>query len=368
MKIAVIQNPKDRWSTKSMEIYGQELLISLEKNFKDLDINLFKFAIPPIFNLLPAKILFKFSRFKYYPAKLRGIKADVCHIVDHSFSNFIYSLDKERTVITCHDLIPLKEIGGKNTIQDKFALNNFLEIVKGLKEAAFVIADSQATKRDLVELLQIEPNKIEVVYLGKDETYKKIKNKKSLSLFKEKNKLSDKPLILHVGNNLAYKNIEGILKALQILKQKKFSFEFVKVGERFTKDQAEMISNYNLSEEINYLGQLNHKDLVYLYNAASVLIYPSYFEGFGLPVLESLACGLPTVISKNTSLEEIAGEAGVYVNPYNPESIAKGLDWVISLGDKEREKLSKKCLLVSKNFSWDRTARATYSVYKKVYG
>ncbi len=366
MRIALFLNLIDqKWTSLSMERYGVELRKNLDKIRKsDDDLISFQPSIPKALTYLPPRWRYQLSRFYYYPFYAQRHEGNVNHITDHSFAQVSQFLDHEKTVVTCHDLIPLKFLpDGTRVEKDPLSLNLFKKSVSYLKEVKCIIVDSEATKKDLLSMLDISPKKIKVIYLGRNEAFRQVENSGEI---KAKLDLPARPVLLHVGNNLPYKNLEKIFQTLKILREEKVTFIFVKVGPEFTPGQKELIQLYNLKDDIIEAGFLNEKELIQLYSLSSVLVYPSLFEGFGLPVLEAMSCGLPAVISKNTSLEEIAGDTLVGVDPQEEKEIAQEVKRLLGLKSEELKGLKKTLVAQAEKFDWGKTAKETYQVYEEL--
>jgi len=120
-----------------------------------------------------------------------------------------------------------------------------------------------------------------------------------------------------------------------------------------------------LTREVIFVDYITQLDLAYYYSSATLLAYPSLYEGFGLPPLEAMACGCPVVISNTSSLPEVVGEAGIMVNPYDTDSLAQAMRRVLT-DDKLRDKMVRRGLEQAKKFSWEKTAEQTLEVYEKV--
>jgi glycosyltransferase involved in cell wall biosynthesis len=265
-----------------------------------------------------------------------------------------------KIILTIHDLTPL-------LFPDIFSLQarTYMKIMIWLSKfkADKIITVSQNTKDDLVEMFNYNPKKIKVIYNGVDNSYKIIDNKKLISEIKDKYD-TGKDFLLYVGNIKPHKNIPVLLKALSnIDKQNKL----VIVGKR---DKAydeifDIIDQNNLEDRIIFTGFVPDKDLILLYNAATLFVYPSLYEGFGLPPLEAMACGTPVITSNVSSLPEVVGYAAITVDPYNINGLAEEINKV--LGNEVLQKaMIKKGIERAKEFTWEKTARETIRVYEEV--
>jgi len=293
------------------------------------------------------------------------------------------------TVVTIHDVIPLVFpehflVGLRGSL--KFQIQK-----KSLKNVKAVITDSENSKKDIFKYLNYPKEKIYVVPLAPAKEFKPITNHQSLTTIKRKYQLPDN-FVLYVGDVNYNKNIPGLIKAFsRFLLQtsehsSRSSFKLVLVGKAFldenlkeAKEILQLIKNpslrsrtlfltdarnnsLKLSKKVVCLGWIPTEDLVGIYNLATVYCQPSFYEGFGLPVLEAMACGCPVVAAKTSSLPEICGEAAVMVDPYNINNMAMGIKKVID----DKKELINKGFKQVRQFSWERVAKETYEVYQKV--
>lgn len=230
-----------------------------------------------------------------------------------------------------------------------------------------VIAVSHATKRDMENIFHIPSEKIDMVHEGVDKEYFNLdSNGKDLVLFRKKYNLSER-YILCVGTH-AYKNIEGSLKAFSIIKKKITDpLKLVIAGNKQTlgTELFQIVKKLNLESQIIFTDFFPDEDLKYLYQCAELLLFPSFYEGFGLPVLEAFACGTPVVTSTAGSLPEVAGEAGLLVDPTDPEEIASSVFKLLT-DDDFRDKKRQQGLKQVEKFSWEEAARMTLDIFEKM--
>jgi glycosyltransferase involved in cell wall biosynthesis len=279
-------------------------------------------------------------------------------------------------VVTIHDVIPLVfpeyyPCGIKGTI--KFQIQKL-----SLKGAKAVITDSENSKKDLFKYLNYPKEKIYVIPLAPSDIFKPVKSTILLDRIKVKYNLPEK-FVLYVGDLNYNKNISGLIRAFYKLKTQNSklktttkNLKLVLVGKAFTDESlketqqlVQLIKSLGLNDKIIRLGWIPTKDLVGIYNLATVYCQPSFYEGFGLPVLEAMACGCPVVAANTSSLPEICGEAALMVDPYDINDIVRGISKVIS--DKAiGETLRKNGFNQVKKFSWKKVANETYKVYQKV--
>ncbi len=272
-----------------------------------------------------------------------------------------------KTVVTIHDIIPLKH-------PEWSRRNERIRFATTVKRLAHkvdsIIAASEATKNDLLEFTRTDPNKIEVIYLGVDDHFKVLDKKAEFENFSKKFNLLV-PFILYVGAIHPRRNIKRLLEAFRLLKlDTKTEHKLVLIGTFFQSSWKQQIQQYiqqkKLENEIIWLDYITDEELVQFYNFADVFIYPSLYEGFGLPVLEAMACGTPVVTSNSTSLSEVAGDAALLVNPFEIEEIAEALKTIIWKKDIKIgliEKGKKRASL----FTWQKAAQQTIQLFEKIH-
>lgn len=269
-------------------------------------------------------------------------------------------------IVTIPDLIPLQfsefyppGLKGKA---------NFWLQKLALKKAQAIITISETVKKDVEKILKINPQKVFPVHLAPSEIYKKIKDDVLLKNIKNKYNLPDK-FSLYVGNVNWNKNIlntaESCIRSGQTLVIVGSSFmDKSNLSHPEKNSFKQFLEKYENSNLIKLLGFVEDKDLVGVMNLATVLIFVSYYEGFGLPILEAQACGLPVITSKGSATEEISGVSAVLVNPENPEEISDAITKIFD-SEKLRNQLVEKGNKNLTRFSWEKTARETVEVYKK---
>jgi glycosyltransferase involved in cell wall biosynthesis len=279
---------------------------------------------------------------------------------------------KYPTVVTIYDVIPLifwREFNPGFRAALKFQIQKF-----SLKNVARIITISQCSKKDIQKYLSVPADKIDVTYLAADSIFKPIDNKEKLEETRKKYNLPQK-FILYVGDVNYNKNLPRLFEAMA-----QVSVSLVIVGEAAKNEKLpevrvlmKLAKKLSIEKQILRLGFVSDSDLVTIYNLAACYIQPSLYEGFGLPVLEAMACGTPVVCSNISSLPEIAGETAVYVDPESAESVASGIEKILRCprADYETidyETMKKKFQEHAKKFSWEKTARDTIKVYEKTIG
>jgi glycosyltransferase involved in cell wall biosynthesis len=259
-------------------------------------------------------------------------------------------------VVTVHDLIPLKypELSPKWKYYYQYALP-FL-----LKQSQGIICVSEATKEDIVKNYGLEPDSLDVVYNGYDQNlfYPQADN----ALLRQYN--LDKYL-LYVGDMRFYKNLSRCLEAFDSLPGK--DYQFVITGKKddfFYPEIKRQTAKLAAQERIIFLDYVPSAELPKLYSLAQGLVFASLYEGFGLPVLEAMACGCPVITSNVTSMPEVGGDSVLYVDPYNVENIAQGMYQLLT-NEELRTNLRHQGLARAKLFSWSKTAKGVRQVWEK---
>lgn len=226
------------------------------------------------------------------------------------------------------------------------------------EKATKIIAISQNTKNDVVKFLKIPEDKIIVIHLGNS---LKVENKNNNNL----NKFSSIPerYILYVGSRGTYKNFPFFIKSIQKILKRDEDLKIVCAGgSSFTREEIELFSKLNISKQIIYLP-IDDNMLINLYKNAIAFIYPSLYEGFGIPIIEAFACGCPNILADSSCFPEIAGDAAIYFNPDNEDSLVESIDVLINNADLRNELVSKG-LERLKDFSLEKSAKQTLEVYK----
>jgi glycosyltransferase involved in cell wall biosynthesis len=239
-------------------------------------------------------------------------------------------------------------------------------IPRSARRADHIITVSECSKRDLVYTYGIHEDKITVTYEGAGARFRPIDRLKAKSKLATKYQITD-DFILYVGRLQARKNIARLVGAYGRFRNSGFSQKLVLVGKPESPFQPVMsrIRELRLENDILLCGFVPAEDLPCFYSAADVFVYPSFYEGFGLPVMESMACGTPVVTSHGSSLDEVAGNAALLVDPLNEESIAGALKQMI--GDPQLAKrLGEDGLRRSQQFSFRKAARQTIDVYERL--
>jgi glycosyltransferase involved in cell wall biosynthesis len=239
--------------------------------------------------------------------------------------------------------------------------------------ADFVVADSENTRRDVIRLLGTPPERVAVVYGGVDPSFQPVSDPARLGALRERLGVGEAPFILAVGVIEPRKNLSQLFEAFERLRgRREVARKLVKlvvVGRRgwLWQDILARAERSPWRDEIIFPGFIPESELATLYSAAAVLAFPSLYEGFGLPILEAMACGTPVVASNSSSLPEVVGKAGLQVDPNDADELAAALELVL-LDEPLRAKLRERGLARAAEFNWPSAARSLVEVYRRVAG
>jgi glycosyltransferase involved in cell wall biosynthesis len=312
---------------------------------------------------IPGKLLLKaWQWFDFPPVDAFLGKIDIFH----STNFLVIPQYKGKKIVTFHDMYFLIEPRHTERFGGKYFLKTLPEKVKGVDR---VIAVSENTKQDAMRFLGVTEERIRVIYEAVDESFRVIEDKDAVSRIKAKYKIEG-DYLLFVGTLEPRKNLIRLVEAFTMLKREgRFPFKLVLAGKKgwAIDNLFRKVEDLGIKEEIIFLGYVVPEDLPYLYNGAEVFVFPSLYEGFGLPALEAMGCGIPVLTSKRSALPEITGGAAILVDPMNVEEIAKGIRMLIENVSLRNEMVVKGLQRV-KDFSWRRTAEETLRLYRKVGG
>ncbi|MBU4420989.1 MAG: glycosyltransferase family 4 protein [Proteobacteria bacterium] len=267
-----------------------------------------------------------------------------------------------KTVITIHDMA--HEYYPEAT--SKRIFNYLKKLQRSAEKADLIIADSENTKKDVEKILNIPNEKIKVIYLGVDPIFRPINDKDVLDPIRRKYNIYEK-FILYVGAIQPRKNIATLIRAYSMLcKEQNFEHKLVIAGGVGWKNKniRPLIEELKLKDKIIFTGYISEHDLPAIYNLSDAFVFPSLYEGFGLPVLEAMACGVTVVTSNVSSLPEVAGDAALLINPHSIEDLADGIRRILH-DEGLRKKNIAKGLEQAKLFTWEKCARETLDVFSQ---
>ncbi|HXB13805.1 MAG TPA: glycosyltransferase family 1 protein, partial [Bacteroidia bacterium] len=236
---------------------------------------------------------------------------------------------------------------------------------KFIQKGQRVITVSEFSKKDIADKYQIEPNKIDVVYNGADEAYKPLDRVEKEAVKAKYSKGKD--YFLYVSALHPRKNVKRLLLAFDKFKEvSKSEMKLVLVGPMYFKnnEMEQVYKGMKFKDDVVFTGRLNVEELCKVTGAAFALTYVSYFEGFGIPIIEAMQCDIPVIASNVTSMPEVAGDAALQVDPFSVDDIANAMQDIFH-DEALRQKLIEKGRARCRNFSWDKTAELTWTSIEK---
>ena len=269
------------------------------------------------------------------------------------------------SVVTIHDCIHLMF---PQYLPSRFAyLYARTSIRLAARRATRVMTVSESSKRDILRFVDTEPDKIDVIYNAYDERFAVEPAEDDIVRVRERYQLHDE-FVLYAGNVKPHKNLERLIEAFHLVRKRGLDhLKLVMIGDEISKYTAlrRAVHHHQLHKYVRFLGYLPEETLAVMYRLAGVFVFPSLYEGFGLPPLEAMASGTPVVTSNVSSLPEVAGDAAVLVDPYDPQAIADGIYQVLT-DEQLRRDLRRKGVARAGMFSWEQSVRRIRAIYGEV--
>ena len=369
LRVAIVRREKN--VALSMDVYADNLIAELKQIRPEWEI--IEIAPEPwsddLENLWHSGNPVKkyYERFWRHPRQVKQQTADIFHIIDHTNGHVAYWLRKlgKPVVMTCHDLVQYvyPEILRNQSRFPALSLAMWQYSVKGLNTADCVVTVSESTARDVTHWLKIPPRQVEVVANGVESVFQPLPDN-IVRRWRSQYSQPGEICLLNVGSTHQRKNIETILRVVEVLIARGLKVRLWKLGDDFTPEQQQQIRARQIEPYVSFLRQPDRDALIRFYNAADVLLAPSLYEGFGLTVLEAMACGTPTIVANASSLPEVVGNAGILVEPLDVEAIA---DAVIRLQDSAyRQKIVQQGLARVGQFTWKQAAINLATIYEQL--
>jgi glycosyltransferase involved in cell wall biosynthesis len=295
------------------------------------------------------------------PIEISPLRLDILHSPD-----FIPPFRRDyKSVITVHDLAFLLY---PHFLTEESA-RYYGQIDRAVRRADHIVADSVSTKRDIINFLGVPEAKITVIYAAADSIYRQVQDEHLLGEARARYNL-EQPYALFVSTIEPRKNLPTLLRAFrQLLDHYKLEVKLAVAGQRgwFCGEVFAVAEELRLDNSVVFLDHVPVEDLVLLYNAARMHVHPSFYEGFGLPPLEAMACGTPTIVANVSSLPEVVGDAGILVSPEHTEGWTVAM-WRLLTDDSLHQELSEKGLKRAKLFSWEKAAGEALDLYRRLAG
>jgi glycosyltransferase involved in cell wall biosynthesis len=352
----------------SMKVYADGIISGLKKVRPDWEI----IDLPPRNFDRRSRSLFVriekyYERFWSFPNLVKQQSADIFHIIEPAEAHIVHWLKKigKPTIVTCHDLANFYYPDNlQGSVQLPFVSKTvWVNAVKAMRYADHIISVSSMTAKDTTQILDIPPEKISVVPNAVDPLFQQLP-KTEMGLLRQKYGIPTEAFcLLNVGSNHPRKNLSTIIEALHKLTKKNLVIHFLKVGADFTVEQKQYIHEKGLTNNVSYIDKPDKQTLVEIYNAADILVAPSLHEGFGITILEAMACGTPVITSNTSALPEVAGDAGILVNPQDSQAIADAVS-LLYVDNTYYQELAQKGLERAKLFTWEKSAEKIAQVYE----
>lgn len=305
----------------------------------------------------------RFFEENYIPAHLKNEAIDIYHVPQNGIG--LPSVKNCINISTIHDLIPyvMPETVGRGYL--KRFISQMPQIIQN---SDVIITVSEFSKRDIMRIFDVEDERIRVTHLAADENFKPMQKEKAKEIIRDKYGIDDN-YILYLGGFSPRKNVKSILIAFSRLKDNlRKNYKILILGP--SKDEHSYLiglsESLNIADRVYFTGYVPYEDLPFFYNASSIFVYPSLYEGFGLPPLEAMSCKVPVITSNVSSIPEVVGDAAILINPFDTEELRDAMEKV--LGDEELSKqLGEKGYERAKSFSWEKTAANTLNIYEDAF-
>jgi glycosyltransferase involved in cell wall biosynthesis len=270
-----------------------------------------------------------------------------------------------RSVVTINDCIHLMF---PQYLPNRFAYRYArTSIGMAARRATRVLTVSESSKRDILRFVDADPSKIDVIYNAYDERFGVEPREEDVVRVRERFQLTDE-FVLYAGNVKPHKNLERLIDAFDIVRKRGLDhLKLVMIGDDISKYASlrRAVHRHQLHKYVRFLGYMPEETLAVMYRLAGVFVFPSLYEGFGLPPLEAMASGTPVVTSNVSSLPEVAGDAAVLVDPYDPDAIADGIYRVLT-DETMRRSMRVRGVERARQFSWEQSVHRIRDIYSQV--
>lgn len=283
----------------------------------------------------------------------------------HSPNFVLPPVSRASTVLTIHDLSFIRVPQCAEP-----SLRRYLSRVvpRAAAKADRILADSHSTRNDVVELLQVSPDKVDVVPAGVEDRFRPVSDQSAIEGVRSDYRLGDGPFILSLGTLEPRKNFAGLMEAYALLKHStRLPHRLVIAGGKgwLCEGTFEAVARLRLEEDVTFTGFVADEDLPALYSLADIFAFPTLYEGFGLPVLEAMACGTPVVTADNSCMPELVGDAALLIDANDTQGLADSMEQLLS--DRElRDSLVDRGRVRARRYTWSRAAEKLLDVYNRL--
>lgn len=299
----------------------------------------------------------------FVPQNLKAREIDIYHVPQNGIG-----LPSKKSAIylsTIHDLIPyiMPETVGRGYL--KRFISQMPQIIQN---SDMIITVSEFSKRDIIRIFDVEEDKVKVTPLAADEYFKPMDKETAKEYLKIKYNIEGE-FLLYLGGFSPRKNVKSILVAFSRIHKNLSKDNKVVIIGPSKDDHSYLIGlcdSLGIKDKVIFTGYVPYEDLPYFYNSCSVFVYPSLYEGFGLPPLEAMSCRAPVITSNVSSIPEVVGDGAVLINPFDTEELVGAMEKVIE-DDNIRNDIAERGYIRSKEFSWSKTAAMTLNVYEEAY-
>jgi glycosyltransferase involved in cell wall biosynthesis len=324
-----------------------------------------------VFRRLNTVNAFMYEQF-YLPIAASMDKVDVLHGLDNTIPYMLPFFFK-KTVVTIHDTMyirPIEKSILKPTMKQRMVdMYNKISIPVSARRANHVITVSKYSQQDIIKHIGIKEDKISTVKEGIDRKYKHIEDEKKVQKTVARLGITKPYILMSAASDLRKNTIRAIeaFNMFNNMTDYKYQLVITSIGKKelVTTNVKEKIEELNLEKYVVITEYVSDEDMVLLYNGGLFFLFPSFWEGFGLQVLEAFACGLPVITSDNTSLKEVAGDAAFFIDPFSVEDILRGMT-ELEKSEIKRRMFTERGYERVKEFSWKETAEETLKIYRRL--
>lgn len=366
VRVAVIADLlTERWP--SMDLVADMLAVHAERTASGVETALVRPAFGRARQSTAERIV---HRFWSYPRWVRRMApADVYHVVDHSYAHLVAELPADRTVVTCHDTDAFRALVTSGRSESNLPRTLVRRVFTGLRRAAAVVCVSEVTRQELVALDLVPADRTLVVPNGVHPSCTPVGDSATDAVARALTGDQGGADLLHVGSTIPRKRIDTLLEVVAEVRKSRPDVRLWRVGGAFTPEQARQVRTLGLESHITVLPFVSRPVLAALYRRAALVLLPSAREGFGLPVIEALACGTPIVCSDLPVLREVGGAAAEYAPVGDPVAWAARVSALLDerAGRPETWMARRSSgLSHAAGFTWARAAEAMARVYAGV--
>jgi glycosyltransferase involved in cell wall biosynthesis len=359
---------------RSIEVYSEHLIRHLRALSDDIE---FVEVTVPAWSWKNLKIAMPYgrsaslhtlglylSRWIRYPCSLINIQADIYHVLADVYGHLVFFLPRSRTVVTLHSGTPRS---WRVWNPEGPAMWMVDLAFRGLLRSGRVVAVSDHARGELISQTRYPPDRVQVIHHGTEPAFAPLTESLRARMRGNLLQPDEKYLLLHVGHGARWKNVEMLYRALALLRQAGWPVRLLRVGSLPTPAQAQLIDDLGIESAVTHLSHIDNRELPPYYAAADAFCFPSLYEGFGIPLIEAMACGTPVVCSDLALFHEVCADAAQFADSRSPESLAEAMALILG-NSVHANVLRARGLERAKEFAWERTAYETLTIYRQMMG